>query len=354
MNCKPKIHLKHRWHTRGQGPESKKPRTWAALRDKILKHRQKNETVYMDNINEIQDTTVLQALQRNGPMIGSELMEATGAEGLELWRTCMSSEKICTCSIARHYLRLDRRVEGFARLSPSIFREFLTYTVVGLKDQAKAVEKRAEEIRIHIRRVSRSKLALARSVISGLVSKLDSEFPLQERTCVLIAGDIVFDMAHDVPRPERSTGRLVNGSDMDIVVIVDERFPHELRKRIDDTIFAEKYRLLMTPHLREEIDYVVKDLGKVTEQLCFDTFKHMVACKIMHEGELLFGSKPMFQQIKGMLEKEGVVKKLLFLEQRAWQFRQEACERLCRYREDLHREDILCLFYPTEESEEFE
>jgi len=35
-------------------------------------------------------------------------------------------------------------------------------------------------------------------------------------------------MAHDAPRPERSTGKLVKGSDMDLVVVVDDLFPKEL------------------------------------------------------------------------------------------------------------------------------
>lgn len=294
------------------------------------------------------------ALDTKGPLTGSELIDVTGMDGLHLWKDCMSCADLYIKSVARHYMRLDRRVEGYARLSPSIYREFLTYTVIGTEDQAKEVEAKADVIKEHIATVSRAKYYLARSVISGLASKLDTELPIEDRLCVLIAGDIVFDMAHDVPRPERSTGRLVNGSDMDLVVIVDDMFPEELRKRIDETIFAEKYRLLVIPHIREEIDYVVKDLNRVREQLRFDTFKRMVACKIMHEGKFLFGSRALFNQIKEMLERNGVVQKLSDLEQRAWQFRQEACELLCSRWEEKQRPDILCLFYPTEESEEFE
>ena len=35
----------------------------------------------------------------------------------------------------------------------------------------------------------------------------------------MIAGDVVFEMAHLEPRPESSTGKLVKGSDLDIVVV---------------------------------------------------------------------------------------------------------------------------------------
>ncbi len=300
------------------------------------------------------EETIRRALEAGGPLTGSELVEATGANGLELWKACMSSEELLVQSIARYYMRLDRRVKGYARLSPSIYREFLTYSVIGTSEQAEEVETKARAIREHVEEVSRAKYHLAKSVISSLAAKLDTELPIHERLCVLIAGDIVFGMAHDVPRPERSTGRLVNGSDMDLVVIVDEQFPQDLRKRIDEATFSEKYRLLITPHIREEIDYVVKDLDKVREQLQFDTFKRMVACKIMDEGKLLFGNPAIFKQIKEMLERSGVKQKLLDLEKKAWQFRRQACRCLRAGWEDKDRHDILCLFYPTEESEEFE
>jgi len=46
-----------------------------------------------------------------------------------------------------------------------------------------------------------------------------------------IAGDIVYNMAHNVPCPERSTGKLVKGSDMHIVVVVDLLIPTRLTER---------------------------------------------------------------------------------------------------------------------------
>jgi hypothetical protein len=42
------------------------------------------------------------------------------------------------------------------------------------------------------------------------------------QTCFIIAGDVVFGMAHAEPRPEASTGELVKGSDLDIIVIADD------------------------------------------------------------------------------------------------------------------------------------
>lgn len=297
---------------------------------------------------------ILSLIGERGPLTGSEILETLGSDGLSVWRACRASEHLVLRTLGTHYLRLDRRVEGFARLSPSILREFLTYTVIGAPEDAPAVEDRARTLTAHIEEVSRSKLDLAYQMASGLASRIESEWPMEEQTCFIIAGDIVYNMAHDVPRPERSTGKLVRGSDMDVVVIVEDGCGEAFMKRLDETIYQEKYRLLMTPHIREEIDYVVKNLSRVREQLRFETFKHMVACKILQEGTFLYGSEDLFQGVKEMLRDSGVTDKLSELERKAKAFRSESEVYLLKEDPKKIREEYLYLFYPTEESEEFE
>jgi hypothetical protein len=296
---------------------------------------------------------IIRLLSRKGPLLGSDLHGELGGEGLLLWRACMLSEKVKIRRVGTRYLRLDRRVEGYGRLSPSIWREFLTYSVVGLPEDHLAIDHRCAEVRSHIEEVSRSKVELAYRIFSALSGNLEKEWP-EYRIAFVIAGDIVYNMAHDVPRPERSTGKMVKGSDLDMVVMIDDDCPQDLRKRLDESIYREKYGLLITPHIREEIDYIIKDLSKFREQLAFDTFKHMVACKIMHEGTLLCGSEDLFCRIKGMLGKQGIVKRLNELERRARRFRDYAEDYLLREDPKTIKEDRLYLFYPTEESEEFE
>ena len=194
--------------------------------------------------------------------------------------------------------------------SPSILREFLTYSVIGLTPNQVSLVRRADEIATHIKEVSRAKLELAKNVFSAVLNRFENDALIKEQACILIAGDIVYEMAHDAPRPERSTGKLVKGSDMDLVVVVDDLFPKELVKRMDEMIYREKQRILSAPHLREEVDYVVKDLARVREQMGFDTFKHMVACKILQESTLLFGEQDLFGTIKSMLLEHGITEKL--------------------------------------------
>jgi len=300
------------------------------------------------------EAEIIGLIEEKGPLTGSEILDATGSEGLILWRICRLSKNLVVRAIGTKYLRLDRRIEGFARLSPSILREFLTYSVVGRSVRDPALGQKANEIALHIEAVSRAKSELAYNVVSALADGLGNEIPADNQVCFIIAGDIVYNMAHDVPRPERSTGKLVKGSDMDLVIVVDDQFPKSSMERMDEAIYKEKYRLLITPHLREEIDYIVKSLERVREQVRFDTFKHMVACKLLQEGTLLYGSEEVFHTLKTMLRDHGVTQKLKELESKARIFRKEAEDYLLTEDPQKIREESLNLFYPTEESEEFE
>ena len=297
---------------------------------------------------------IISLIEKKGPLTGAEIWEIMGGDGLILWRTCKLSRDLTIRTAGTRYLRLDRRLKGFVRLSPSIFREFLTYSIVGLSGDVNALEKRIRSVASHIEEVSRGKLELAFSVISGLSSKLETERPLNDEACFIIAGDIVYNMAHDVPRSERSTGKLVNGSDMDIVVIMNDKCGEDLIGRLDNAIYQEKYKLLIAPHLREEIDYIVKDLARVREQVRFDSFKHILACKILQEGTLLYGNEDIFHTVKAMLRDTGVTAKLEDLERRAKTFRKDAEEYLLREDPDKIKKESLYLLYPSDESEEFE
>lgn len=297
---------------------------------------------------------IVALLTERGPLTGAELVEGSGQDPLLLWRSCRASRTLAVQSIGRRYLRLDPEVVGYARLSPSILREFLTYSAIGIKRDHDALNRKINVIASHIRRISEAKLKLAGNIFSAVLSRLERETLIQSRTCALIAGDIAYGMAHDVPRPERSTGKMVKGSDMDLVVVVDDCFPKAIMEQIDETIYQEKQRILRAPHLREEIDYVVKDLDRVREQVGFDNFKHMVACKILQEGVFLHGNPDLFRTIKAMLLEKGVSEKLMGMKRRAELARKNAEAYLLAEDPARIKNEGLTLFYPAEESEEFE
>ncbi|MBN2034660.1 MAG: hypothetical protein JW836_15430 [Deltaproteobacteria bacterium] len=297
---------------------------------------------------------IITLLKEKGPLTGAEILKDLGDDPLLLWRVCKLSKNLVIQTIGRRYLRLDFEIEGFARLSPSILREFLTYSVIGMSWDRDSLISKVDEIASHILEVSVAKLKLAKNIFLSVLGRLENDTIIKDQACVLLAGDIVYGMAHDVPRPERSTGKLVKGSDIDLVVVVDELFPGDFMKRMDEVIYQEKQKVLMTPHLREEIDYVVKDLARVREQMHFDTFKHMVACKILQEGTFLYGAENLFREIKAMLLDRGVSEKLSQMEKRARISRISAEAYLLAEDPDKIKHEGLSLFYPSEESEEFE
>ena len=297
---------------------------------------------------------ILRLIGDKGPLTGAELLDALGGKSLALWKACRTSQALQVRTVGRRYLRLDRMVEDYARLSPSILREFMTYAVVGTLGQEEALEQRVQGLVAHTGRVSQSKMALARGLLEKIESSLAEQWPHQGRICFIIAGDIAYGMAHDVSRPERSLGKLVNGSDIDLIVVGDDAVPKEFLRALDKAIHWEKYLALIMPHFREEIDYVVKDMDRVREQLQFDTFKRKVACKILGEGVFLGGSGSLFQELKSLLSRQGIVARLQEMEESAKSFRLRAEERLLGSDAHSLKKEELHLFYTTEESEEFE
>lgn len=256
-------------------------------------------------------------LAERGPLTGAELAAAGDfADVLGLWRACHAPELVLRRT-GRRYLRLDHAVDGYARLSPSIRREFLTYTLIGLAGQGAALETRAADLERDVAAVSREKIDLARESICMAMAGLADETRLLRRATFLIAGDVTYQMAHRVPRPEKSSGQMVRGSDLDVIVVVADDLPEDEGRALDDAIYRQKHYLLTHPDIQEEIDYVLKPLVKVRQQLAFDRFEHMVACKILCECRLLYGSPFLFDEIVRLVEASGVRAKLAAMESAA-------------------------------------
>lgn len=295
---------------------------------------------------------IVELLEREGPLTGSELMDRTQQEALPLWRVCRVSDEIRRELVGRRYLRLDRTVDGWARLSPSIRREFLTYTVLGGPGQEAAVSERAKKLTRDGDRISRAKSYLARDVMASTLAELGMGYPLMGEVTFIIAGDVTYGMAHTVPRPESSTGHMVRGSDLDVIVVAADNFPVEALRQLDLAIYRKKHYILVDPGHREEIDYVIKRVAKVREQLRFDTFEHCVASKILYEGEMLCGSREVFDTIKELVEESGVSGKIAALERQAADDRAVAEEYLLSSNVDKPTGKYFNLFYTREEHDE--
>jgi hypothetical protein len=298
-----------------------------------------------------QRNIVEEILKKNGPLRGKELLKESKIDELSLWIICNKSKKITSEFAGRRFLRLDREVKGYARLTPSIKREFLTYTICGLRTDLREVKVKAKSLRQEIVEISKKKYELAKEIMSKIVETGKDSEAIKKEVCFIIAGDVVYEMAHLEPRPEVSTGEIVKGSDLDIVIIAEDNFSKKVLEELDSVIYREKYRYLKRPDYREEIDYVIKDMKKTKEQLRFEGFRSMLASKLLHEGRLLYGSERMFGKIKKMLSERKIPDRLGRMEQEAIVNRREAESFLLKYGVKSP-EECMKLFYTREEAEE--
>jgi hypothetical protein len=293
---------------------------------------------------------ILSILAEKGPMTGAQLLEHTQIEVLSLWQTCRRIPAIRFEATAKRFLRLDRNVPGYARLSPSIRREFLTYMFVGLEGQTEELAARAEAFRQRTKRISSSKRETAREAIISAIAPLPAKDPILEKACFTLAGDVVYDMSHTVPRPEKSTGEMVQGSDLDIVIVVRDDLSPEIVDSLDRSIHKRKHLLLVND--REEIDYLIKSISRVREQLQFDVFSSMVACKILDEAQLLYGNSSVFEEVKKLVRDHGIPERLKQMEQQAAKSRELAETQLLQADAEKHSSENLSLFYTHAEEDE--
>ena len=300
----------------------------------------------------VDEDEIFELLNKQGFLTGSELHSRVSADIFDLWRTCALSERVWARVFSRRYLRLDKALDEFARLSPSIMREFLTYTLIGKTEDRQEMEKEADRRIEKIKSISRAKQELALYSLKEVLSELDEENTILENTCFIIAGDVVYDMAHTESRPEKSTGKMVRGSDLDVIIVYDDSLDKKVVTALDEAIYKRKYVMLVHPSLREELDYIIKSLSKTRGQMAFDSFQSMVACKILDEGEYLFGSEPLFGRIKDMLKETGVPERLAALKKAAEERRAQAEQTLLEKPETLQTPEFEQLFFHREEADE--
>jgi len=296
--------------------------------------------------------SVRELLAMHGVCTGRELLALVDVEVYPLWRVCCSDPEIVLRHVGRRYLRFDKAVEGYTRLSPSIRREFLTYSVIGLPEQEDEIEARRAELERDLLCISEQKREVAREAVHRAIEHSPHGRRLEEHVCCMIAGDVTYGMAHRVERPEPSTGRMVRGSDLDVVIVADEEISPAEAEDLDGAIYEQKWRMLVLPQLREELDYVVKDITRVLKQLRFDDLRHMIACKILHESELLVGSEALFARIKGLIQEYDIPSRLHDLTDRAARDRVIAERCLLAHsgsEESRHWDN---LFFTSEEREE--
>ncbi|CAN5122533.1 hypothetical protein BH09ACT11_BH09ACT11_21600 [soil metagenome] len=248
--------------------------------------------------------TASEVLAERGPLTGQDLVDAIGATPLRVWQACTADDQVVITHHGRRYVRLDESIAGWARLSPSIGREFVSFSLVHLVGQEAAAARLLDSIRARTATVTADKKFEAKRLMERAVS--DLRVDRVTVPCVfLIAGDVAYGMGHDVPRPDKSTGIIVNGSDLDIVVIhADDADPAAVAT-LDSALHRLKARLLASPSYREELDYVVKSMATAREQITSGELRDSIAAKVLVEAEFLCGDRAMFDEVKALVAASG-------------------------------------------------
>lgn len=306
-------------------------------------------------MKEIQlEEAILKFLKQCGPQKGRDLCEVFFEDRFSLWLACMTNPLVRCVSVARYYLRLDKQLKNYARLSPSIWREFFSYTIVGLASDENLVTQKAVELKSEIVSISKQKAEIAKTICRLIYDRLSYNYPiLKNFAFFLLAGDVVYEMAHRDPRPELSTGELVVGSDIDLVIVVSDIVDPKIRKLLEDQMAEQKYRLLNNPFHKEEIDYVLKTESLLKSQMKMETFKEIVAMKVFCEGEFICGSKEYFEKISAEPELDLIRNRFKKMEEYASYSRQEVLKSLKKGIRPETSDILQVFFYPAEESEEF-
>lgn len=248
-------------------------------------------------------SAIRQSLSEQGPLLGKELCALhPDQSNLALWQTCFSDLDIQISHFSRYYLRYDITRADHVRLSPSILRDFLSFTLLSLPGQREQVIERQVGLSNHHREVSLEKIRIAQSILIGILS----EIPQAEhgKLCAFIAGDLAYFLGHDEPREVSQTGNLVRGSDIDII-IVEEGLDPDYVDLIDAAMMNAKGFYLRHPAHRHEVDYICKPIERMYSQFKYGDIQQKIASKIVYESLFLAGSLELYGRIRDEMEISG-------------------------------------------------
>jgi len=255
------------------------------------------------------ERSIFENLSENGPMTGQELSNCLKKiDPLEIWKVCYQSNLLRITGFSRYYLRYDITRNNQLRLSPSILRDFLTYSLIFKRSQrTMAVEKGARLANSH-RAISNRKIGFARKAILSLEE--DTRTALNESACFFISGDLSYYLGHDVPRIHAQLETPINGSDIDIVIVYNTEAEPALIKAAEEQMLKIKYRALKSPEIREEIDFIFKPVSKLITQLQYRDIHEKIASKILYESFYLYGRLDIYEHLLGQMDVLGTKKKI--------------------------------------------
>ena len=295
-----------------------------------------------------------QVLRVGGPVTGAQLSEKLPhVSDIALWRTCYSSKEIRVSNCARYYLRYDILRGNQLRLSPSILRDFLTFSLIYLTDQMVDIVESSTMLANQFRTISLQKLSWAREALLQLDDDLQKI--IYDHCVVFLSGDIAYFLAHGTKRIHSQYGVELNGSDIDIVIVTNRGAPPEAIKRIESQLLTTKKVYLMTPHIREELDFIVKPIETMIGQLVYGDIHQKIASKILYESYFLMGRVDIYQTLMRHLEMSGTWDRIEQDFVTALTQRKDTIAKILALAPDASTddEDVASLFFASKERLEF-
>jgi len=248
-------------------------------------------------------------LLMRGPMTGRELSEEIGeVNPILLWKACYQSELFRVINFARYYLRYDVTREDMIRLSPSVLRDFLSFTLVYIAGQRSDATDLAAMLANKHRLISLKKLKFARNTLLSLSPDILEK--IHYKSCCFIAGDISYFLAHEEPRIHEPTGSKLYGSDIDIIVVHENDMDPDLIKRAENEVLSYKHRCIKDPVIGQEIDFIFKPVQKMLSQFSYADIHQKIACKILYESFFLYGRLDLYEKLTTDLDFSGTVKRI--------------------------------------------
>jgi hypothetical protein len=298
------------------------------------------------------ESRIVQLIAAEGPLIGKELAEAMPeVPVLALWQACYRSRTFHVSHFASYYLRYDITREDQVRLSPSIQRDFLSFSLFGLPGQRDQMIERQGTLSNMHREISREKISVAQQVMKQLFVSLGRE--VRSQLCAFIAGDLAYFLAHNEPREHVASGEMVKGSDIDIVIILSESLPDEIQTRIDSEMTALKSLYLRHPQYRHEIDFICKRKSVMERQFQYTDIHDKIASKIAYESMFLGGSLTLYMEVRDAMVRTGVDRLIEQDFDHALKDRKNAMHQLLNVPGDSIDDEARSLFHFSQERVEF-
>ncbi|MGJ8560954.1 MAG: hypothetical protein ACSHX3_12020 [Litorimonas sp.] len=298
---------------------------------------------------------IIDLVRDNGPSSGAQISEwLKDTPPINLWRACYASRLIRIRNCARYYLRYDVTRDNVLRLSPSILRDFLTFSLIYLPEQAVAAVEGGTLMANKFRSISLRKLSRARQALLELDADLQRE--LNEHCVVFLSGDIAYFLAHDTQRQHATLDVPVNGSDIDIVIVTNHQADPVKIKAVEDGLLKIKHLFLIMPNVREELDFIVKPIDKMLEQLAYRDIHEKIASKILYESYFLMGRVDIYESLMRHLEIRGTLAKIEADFETALTQRKNTIRTILSVspEESIKDSEVASLFFASQERLEFQ